>query len=326
METLLPEPAAHLSMCSWLKVQMNAIMTGVHSKSPMMVLAGDVNDGKSFFMNLTTILRGGRDINPIALWSGRSAPWSDQLLGKECLNIDDSAAEKSYSSREQLGTRLKEAIFSDSVTIEKRHTTSFTPKPRPVWGVMMTVNSNQQSLRVVPALDEPGMDDKVILLRAEHADIYMRDAHDEGATERMNAYTAELPAFMHWLLNDFQLPESLPEGCGLTRSGVVLYRDNFVMRELHYESAPGRLEELIRQYLELNSDSETLLKEPFKVSDFIGKLADFSHGTGNYNDRRIPASHSLAGRYFGIIARREDSCVMEAGTDRNGTKLWLLRK
>jgi hypothetical protein len=324
IETLLPDYEAQLATYSWLKIQVQAIRSGNHSKCPMLILAGDANDGKSFFLRLITILRGGREINPMKAWNGEGAVWTDHLIGAECLNIDDSAAQKDYRSRENLSAKFKEAIYADSVTIDKRHTSTFTLSPRPVWGVSMAVNANGHAIKVVPALDGADMKDKAIVLRTQHAEILNRDGGDEFAAKRMQIYLDELPAFMHWILHSFKLPDTLPQGCLSSRSGALIYRDPKAMKMLHQASPAGLLEEALLEYrdmliVELNGKSfEGISKSS---ADWMKSLQPVDYK----RDRRVPENANTMGIYLKQIADRPDSCIEEGLTNRNGSKLWCLK-
>ena len=171
IETMAPTEAGQLAIHSWLRAQLNAIMNGRHSTCPMLILAGGADDGKSFFMLLSTILRGNRQINPINVWTDKGPLWNDHLLGVECLNIDDSVASKTYLSRVSLNHKFKEAVFAQQISIDKRNHTGFSINPRPVWGVMMCVNASGEAIKVVPAMCEEDDWDKYIVIRTHRAEI-----------------------------------------------------------------------------------------------------------------------------------------------------------
>ena len=329
IETMLPDEAPKLALHAWLKIQLNAITSGTHSKCPMLILAGDTADGKSLLMLLATILRGGRATNPIAAWSGSGPAWNDHILGAECLNIDDSLAAKDYASREALGTNFKESCYADEVTIDKRNHSSFNTKPRPVWGVMMAVNANGRAIRVVPAIDEEGMKDKVIILRTHKADIYLREQGDTANKKRLDAYKAELPAFAYWLQKEFCVPKELPVGCVPERSGGVTYRDQEAMQMLHDESPAGQLEDLLIEVFiddKYEASSGDIYKgiwtQPHKASKI--REAILEKDQYRYGETRLPKTTQMMGIYMKQIAEREGSCVEAAGKDRNGTSLWKI--
>lgn len=322
VETLLPCDIARLAFYSWLNVQMNAIRTGRHSACPMLILAGDANDGKTFLLTLITLLRGGREINPIQAWAGDGPCWTDHLIGAECLNIDDSVSFKDYRSRQNLATKFKEAIYGSTITIDKRNHTSFTLSPRPVWGVCMVANANGNAIKVLPALDGDDMKDKAIVLRTHRAEIHLRDTGDNGAELRLKTYTDELPHFLHWLLNDFAIPAELPEGCAKDRAGLVIYRDPAAMTLLHRESPAGLLEEVLYEIAQSHGQF-TVGKnntETFTTAELVNWCKIWFD-----RDRRIPDSMVSTGQYFSQIANRPDGPIEDAGVNRTGSKLWRFR-
>ena len=319
LETLLPSKVARDVLYSWCKTQYKAISLQTHSQCPVLILAGDTADGKTLFLKLLTTLRGGREINPIKAWSGEGPAWNDHLLGCECLNIDDSVALKNYQSRQNLATKIKEAIFASAVTIDKRNNTSFTVDPRPVWGVAMAVNANSDSIKTVPALDGDDMRDKAIVLRTHRADVLYRDQGDSAANKRWKTYVDELPHFVDYLLNDWKMPEKLQSDCSCSRSGALIYRDPEAMTDLHRASPAGLFEEVLREL----ADSYQL-KNPSSDPLTTAKILEISKEKFE-RDRRIPEAAQTAGKYLTQIAARPDAPIKEAGKNRNHSKLWIFQ-
>ncbi len=333
-ETLVPNPDARLAHFAWEKTQLKAIISKTHSKSPMLVLAGGKSNGKTLQMEISTKLRGGRSVNPLHTWTGSAPVWSDHILGAECLNIDDSAVAKDYASRERLASNFKEAIFANDITTHQRNNSSFVINPRPVWGVMMCVNDNERAIRVLPALDDTGMDDKLILIHTHQADVYKREQGDEAQKERWAAYEKEIPAFGHWLLNEFTIPDELPPSLTRTRSGALIYRDPSVLALLFRAAPAGQLEELLYELRDcLNQtppnagvvlENRSFGKEPAKAADWIREINERLECLSR-RDSRLPQSNHQMGIYMGEIAKRRDSIIERCGLDRTGSVLWKFR-
>lgn len=323
IETLIRDDAGRLAAYSWIKIQMQAIRSGIHSKCPMLILAGDADDGKSFFLLLLTILRGNRQVNPIKAWNGEGAVWTDHLIGAECLNIDDSAAQKDYRSRENLAAKFKEAVYADSVTIDKRHTSTFALCPRPVWGVIMAVNAEGNAIKVVPALEGADMKDKAIVLRTQRGEILDRETGDSGLAKRLQTYRDELPAFLDWLLNAFTVPDELPTDCTTTRSGAILYRDPEAMKMLHGASPAGLLEEAFLDFRD--KQISNCGASAYSIKKTATEWISVFRNEDSRHDRRVPENANTMGIYLKQIASRPDSCIEDAGPNRNGSKMWLLK-
>ena len=131
----------------------------------------------------------------------------------------------------------------------------------------MAVNANGRAIRVVPAIDEEGMRDKVVILRTHKADIYLREQGDTANKKRLDAYKAELPAFAYWLQKEFCVPAELPVGCSLGRSGALVYRDQEAMQMLHDESPARQLEYLLLEYIDYLVDLIKTHGNPKAVSE-----------------------------------------------------------
>ena len=321
IETLIPNEIARHALYSWIQTQYKAIRRKEHSRCPVLILAGDANDGKTMLLQLFTTLRGGRQTNPIAAWSGEGPAWNDHLVGSECLNIDDSVAPKNYTARQKFATKIKEAIFIGAVTIDKRNHDSFTLNPQPVWGVAMAVNATSNAIRTIPALEDDDMKGKAVVIRTRKADILYREQGDSAASKRWQAYEDELPHFADWLLNDYKLPTDLPDGCHKSRSGALVYLDPEAMSELHRAGPAGLFEEVLME-LQNHEGLNDCLGDKFTASEFIAtaRLCD------EYKrDRRIPESTQTAGIYLSQIAKRSDGCIECAGENRNHSKLWAYR-
>jgi hypothetical protein len=319
IESMFPMQVSRDVLYSWCKTQYQAISSKTHSQCPILILAGDAADGKTLLLKLLTYLRGGRETNPIRAWSGEGPSWNDHLLGCECLNIDDSVALRNYQSRQNLATKIKEAIFASTVTIDKRNNTSFTVDPRPVWGVAMAVNANCDSIKTVPALDGDDMSDKAVVLRTHKANVLYRDQGDSASEKRWKTYAGELPHFLDWLLHSWQSPAELPQGCARSRSGALVYRDPDAMTELHRASPAGLFEEVLRELIESNKCG---LSPDNPVT--AAKILEIARDEFD-RDRRIPEAAQVAGKYLTQIAARLDSPIEEAGENRNHSKLWRFK-
>lgn len=317
IETMFPTEVARDVLYSWCKTQYQAIKSKRHSPCPILIIAGDAADGKTLLLKLITVLRGGREINPIKAWSGEGPAWTDHLLGCECLNIDDSVALKNYQSRQNLATKIKEAIFTTSVTIDKRNNTSFTVEPRPVWGVAMAVNANSDSIKTVPALDGEDMDDKAIVLRTHRAEVLYRDQGDSAAEKRWKTYVDELPCFLDHLLNHWQQPEHLHQRCSRSRSGALIYRDPEAMTDLHRASPAGLFEEVLWEYIQSENIKPEIACTTAEILELTTPI--------DRRDRRIPEAAQTAGKYLAQIAARPDSPIEQAGENRNHSRLWRFK-
>ena len=221
---------------SWLAGRYNAVRSYTHVPSPMLVLAGEVNSGKSLLAWITTQVLGGRSANPYAAWSGGML-WNDDLIGSEVLVVDDCQAQTDIRARRNFGAAFKEAMYPHAVQLRKRHSSSISV--RPVWAVVVCCNDTPESLQIIPPLDAD-MSDKVILLHFSPIQLPIDTSTAKGRTELQDAVRAELPALADELVR-WVTPAHLRD----SRSGVLAWRDPDLVDSVDSNSPARRLDDLI---------------------------------------------------------------------------------
>ena len=231
-----PNATARLVFELWLAGRYVAVREGKHVPSPMMVLAGKPNAGKSLLAFISKEIFGGRAANPMTAWRGK-LPWTDNLLGCELLLIDDSVGSSDPRARKEFGTRFKEAIYCGNVEINKRNHSSLTM--RPAWAVMVCCNETPDNLSVIPPLDE-GIDDKISLLKVRPIVTPMPAATPGEKAAFASAIKGELPAFLHRILK-LETPKELKD----SRSGVIAWKDPELLKAIAQLSPETQLEELL---------------------------------------------------------------------------------
>ena len=229
-------PVAIEVFLSWMAGRWTAVNSYTHIPSPMLVLAGEVNSGKSLLAWIVSEMLGGRVANPYAAWSGGML-WNDDLVGSELLLVDDCSASTDTRARRAFGAAFKEAMYPAAVQLRKRHSSSVSV--RPVWAVMVACNDTPEALQIIPPLDND-MSDKVILLHFSPVVLPMDTSTPEGRRAFQLAIKQEMPAFAA-ALRDWQTPEELRD----TRSGVKAWRDPDLVDSVDANSPARRLEQLI---------------------------------------------------------------------------------
>ena len=221
---------------AWLSGRYKAVRCHTHIPSPMLVLAGEVNSGKSLLAWITTQVLGGRSANPYSAWSGGML-WNDDLIGSEVLVVDDCQAQTDIRARRLFGAAFKEAMYPQAVQLRKRHASSISV--RPVWACMVCCNDTPEALQIIPPLDAD-MSDKVILLHFHPITLPIDTSTPEGRNELQAALRRELPALAHDL-DGWVTPEALRD----SRSGVLAWRDPDLVDAVDANSPARRLDDLI---------------------------------------------------------------------------------
>lgn len=172
---------------------------------PMLVLMSEANTGKSFLMRLIALLLGGteRTVDPSKEKNG----WSDSCLSSPVIFYDEASREEFDFSggmnREKFAEFFKGMEYSSHAEIARRGYTARSWPAVWLWARALNTNSRAAILQT-PIPSENAMDDKLILARVYRAEMPFPDKEDpETRAKRLNLLKGQLPAFSHWLLNEF---------------------------------------------------------------------------------------------------------------------------
>jgi hypothetical protein len=234
------DPIATTIFMSWLAGRYKAVRAHCHIPSPMLVLAGEINSGKSLLAWIVAQTLGGRTANPYAAWSGGML-WNDDLVGSELLLVDDCIGSTDIRSRRNFGASFKESVYPHSVQLRKRNHSSISV--RPVWCIMVCCNDTPESLQIIPPLDAD-LADKIALLHVIGVKLAIDTSTPEGKTQLQTLIRSELPAFAQQLI-DWETPEELRD----TRSGIIAWRDPELSESVDAHSPSKRLEALLEAAL-----------------------------------------------------------------------------
>jgi hypothetical protein len=234
------DPIATTIFMSWLAGRYRSVRAHCHIPSPMLVLAGEINSGKSLLAWIVAQTLGGRTANPYAAWAGGML-WNDDLVGSELLLVDDCIGSTDIRSRRAFGASFKESVYPHSVQLRKRNHSSISV--RPVWCVLVCCNDTPESLQIIPPLDAD-LADKIALLHVIGVKLPVDTSTPEGRDELQTIIRKELPAFAQQLI-DWETPEELRD----SRSGVIAWRDPELSESVDAHSPSKRLESLLEAAL-----------------------------------------------------------------------------
>jgi len=230
------DPMATTVFMSWLSGRYKSVRAHCHIPSPMLVLAGEINSGKSLLAWIVAQTLGGRTANPYSAWSGGML-WNDDLVGSELLLVDDCVASTDIRNRRAFGASFKESVYPHSVQLRKRNHSSISV--RPVWCVMVCCNSTPESLQIIPPLDAD-LADKIALLHVIGVKLPIDTSTPDGKTALQSLIRSELPAFAQQLI-DWVTPDEIKD----SRSGVIAWRDPELSESVDAHSPSKRLEALL---------------------------------------------------------------------------------
>jgi hypothetical protein len=303
------DPTAFQVFVSWLAGRYRAVRDHTHIPSPMLVMAGEVNSGKSLVAWIAAQCLGGRTANPYNAWAGGML-WNDDLVGAEMLLVDDCAGSTDMRARRCFGAAFKEAMYPHIVQLRKRHSSSVSV--RPVWACIVCCNDTPEALQIIPPLDAD-MSDKVILLHVSPLRLPVDTSTPAGRATLQTMIRNELPAFVHQL-ETWVTPEELHD----TRSGIKAWRDPDLLDSVDANSPARRVETLITAAIENRGIWHDLPRELTAI-EIETRLTD-PHSPVRDQARALFHWHGACGSALSRLAKMGRGLVTE-GTFNSDAKI-----
>lgn len=305
------------TLYSWLKTGIAALRAGERRPGQVLVLAGPRDCGKSLLQNLITKMLGGRSAKPYHFMTG-GTQFNSDLFMAEHLMIEDEAASFDFRIRRKLGANLKGMVANED---QRCH-----PKGRqalmltPFWRVSITLNDGAEDLMVLPVLDE-SIQDKVILLRAHMGERPWVTTTLDQRRAFMGLLNAELPHFIHFLLNTWQIPCDMQ----CSRYGVTHYHHPELMQMMSVLSPEAKLLELIDSRLWTGTGKLLGDLEQWKgrSSELEALLTEKEAGTA-YEARKLLLYNSACGQYLGRLEKQFPDRVQNTGKVK-GYWRWVIK-
>lgn len=234
---------------AWCKIAYESVMfgePGSFKPGHAMVLAGPVGCGKSRLqVNIITPLLGGRKADPTAFLMGDDS-FNADMMGAEHLMMEELLTSSwSAADRVNLSEAIKRIVANESKRMRLMRTDPLTVDP--FWRFSLSMNNDPDKLRAFPMLT-PDFRDKVIMLLVAKRPLPMptRSAAEQKAFN--DQVRAELPAYAHWLLHEFKIPDKLlvdDLGEDATRFGFASFQHPSLASQLFDDSPAAQLLNLI---------------------------------------------------------------------------------
>lgn len=297
----------------WVKSSVEALRGGLKQSQQVMVICGPSDCGKSLLQHLMTHFLGGRSAKAHRYFSGATT-FNGDMLGAEHLIIEDDYMPSDMKSRLALGAQFKQfAVGTEAVSFNAKFQQAVNL--RAFFRISVTTNDEPENLMVLPPLNGD-VGDKIILLKAQRFALPMPTSTAEEKAAFWDRLYSEIPHYLWWLINEFQLPETHTD----RRYGVATW---------HHPEVAGQLEDLAPEealwfLIERHFFENTGSAEP--VRDTANNIRTLLLSSGDDFVRRqaeklIPFAHQMS-TYLKRLAKRPGGRV---STARSSTaRLWKI--
>lgn len=318
MRGLLDDPQH--DQCShffgWLNTALETLYAGGIRPGQCLALAGPKDCGKSLLQTLITEMLGGRAASPYRYMSGQTT-FNSELFGAEHLVIEDEIPTTDIRSRRALGAQIK----SMTVNVQQScHAKNRIAVPlRPFWRISISVNDEPEFMMILPPLDE-SLADKIILLKCAKKPMAMPTCTLEQREAFWKALVAELPAFLYWLLNEWEIPQALRS----ERFGIAHFHHPQLVQALDALAPEIRLLDLIDLTLFGEESLECLDGEDWEGTAMelerrlVGSRSDCA-----YEARRLFTYNSACGVYLGRLRDKHPDRFSERVV--HGARIWTIK-
>jgi hypothetical protein len=214
----------------WNHLAVVPLYNGEITTGQVLVLAGPIDSGKSVYQKLlVTPLLGGRAAKPYAYMIKRT-DFNEDLFESEHLMCEDETPARDFETKLLFASELKKLAADENHWCQGKGKKALTLPP--YWRVTVSVNDHPDYLPAIPANDET-LKDKMLILKV-YPDVTVKLVEKVGGKKAFaDKILEELPAYLYWLLHEFQIPEELRE----TRFGVRAFQHPEIVEAIE-ETAP----------------------------------------------------------------------------------------
>lgn len=272
---------------SWAKISCESLYRGGPGNfrpGQACIFAGPADSGKSRIQHqVITGLLGGRSADPGAYMFGRT-DFNNSMIGAEHLLMEDPATSTMTKDRVYFGEMIKGIVVNDTSRLHRKREDEITGSP--FWRLTISINDDPDKMRVLPMLT-PDMKDKLMLFHIHKNPLPMPTTTIEERAAFRAKIAEELPFYLHWLLEEYEIPEKIVGG----RFGVKEYHCPQLSMELFDDTPAAELLVLI-DAAEFDTPADTRKK--------LWELPDPANQSGTMNTWRgqaVDLEKLLKGEY-----------------------------
>jgi hypothetical protein len=231
---------------AWLARWYRAILDGTRELGHAVVFAGGTGCGKTLNVQLLERIFGGESAEPYKYLTG--GQFNKDLATATVMTIDDEVSKTDMKSRKDIGAHVKQFVAKPKMRVEGKGSDAVILSP--CNRLIFCVNLTADNLSVLPPpsedlVDADGKSGKMQLYKFYAHGWEMPFDTEAAKAAFFKQMIAELPYFLWWLLNEFQLPAELHDD----RFGVVPWMHPEILESLEELSPWQRILGLIDREL-----------------------------------------------------------------------------
>lgn len=237
---------------AWCKVSAEAIRYGEPGNwraGHAIILAGPRGCGKNRLQEqvITPLLGGyGRYADP-GKFLFEADEFNGDVFSAEHLMLSEIPMPSQRTvDRTSLAEKIKQIVANPAQRMRLMRTEPCSVSP--FWRLTISVNDDPDKLRSLPLITQD-FGDKVLLLHCVKGPIPLIERNTIEAQKHFReVMAAELPGYLYWLLNEFEIPEAMlkyEDGTDATRFGFKEYHAPCIKEELFNDTPAAQLLSLI---------------------------------------------------------------------------------
>jgi hypothetical protein len=202
----LPDQDEHDAFLGWLQSSVQRLREdppGHWGPGQALCLIGDTDTGKSSLQRLITGFLAGREANPTRYFTGGST-FNGELAEAEHWAISDPTW-SDVKERKKFAKNFKNAVADSMTAIEPKYNQTVNV---PIYKrISISLNKDEDSISVLPLMDKSYLE-KLMILDCERSKYTPNAKNFNSWIKKIDVAT---PAFLHYLLHEYKLPEHLFE-------------------------------------------------------------------------------------------------------------------
>lgn len=233
---------------SWCKIALESLVYGEPGQwrqGHAMIIAGPAAGGKSRLQeNVITPLLGGREANPKKFLFGQD-DFNGDVFSAEHLSLAEVPSSQKSVDRVELAETIKQIVANSAQRMRLMRVEPWTVHP--YWRLTITLNDDPDKLRSLPLVTKD-FADKVLIFHSKKSELPMPTRTEPERKAFRDQIRSELPAFAHFLLNQYEIPESLlkyKDGSDATRFGFREFHHPIIRDGLFDDTPAAELLQLI---------------------------------------------------------------------------------